>query len=78
MINNIPRRVSKQYQEIYALQPNQLGNEHVDVFYKITTRFLKKAPFIVIIPIVIITVVLVYVLVGPLLVKLASLLQYGF
>lgn len=78
MINNIPHRVSKQYQEIYEVQPNQLGNNRIDLFYKITTRFFKKAPFIVIVPVVTLVVVLIYISIGPLLVKLASLLQYGF
>lgn len=78
MIINISRRVSKQYQEIYIVQPNQLGDNRINLLYKIITRFLKKAPFIVIIPIAMMIVVLIYVLVGPLLVKLATLLQYGF
>ena len=74
----IPLRISKQYREIYTLQPNQLGNDRINTFYKRTTHFLKKSPFIVIVPLVVLTVILIYVLIGPYLVKLASLLQYGF
>lgn len=77
-MKTIPTRIQNKYSEIFFLQPNQLGNNRINLFYKITTRFLKKAPFIVIVPTVTIIVVLIYILVGPLLVKLASLLQYGF
>jgi len=77
-MKTIPTRIQNKYSEIFSLQPNQLGNNRINLFYKITTRFLKKAPFIVIIPVTMLVVVLIYILIGPLLVKLASFLQYGF
>ena len=77
-MKTIPTRIQNKYSEIFSLQPNRLGNDRINLLYKTTTRFLKKAPFVVIVPAVILVVIFIYVLVGPLLVKLASLLQYGF
>jgi len=77
-MRTIPTRIQNKYSEIFSLQPNKFGNERINSLYKMTTRFLKKAPFIVIVPMVTFVVILIYIIIGSLLVKLASLLQYGF
>jgi len=77
-MRTVPVRISKKYREIFAVKPNSLGNPLFDLLYKSVVRFFKTAPFVVIIPTVMLMVVLIYLIVGPLLVRLASMLQYGF
>jgi len=68
----------KKLNEVFYLEPNNLGMGFLTNFYKkIVARF-KVAPFIIIIPFSFIFAALAYFLLGYLLVGLASLLQYGF
>ncbi len=77
-MKTVPTRINKKYQEIFALKPNSLGHPLFDNLYKAMTHFFKTAPFIIIVPAVMMAVVLIYFIIGPVLVKLASMLQYGF
>jgi hypothetical protein len=71
-------RLKNKLEEVYFLEPNNLGNAYLTSAYKMTTSFLKQMPFIIVIPMSIIFTIMLYVLVGPLVVKLTTLLQYGF
>lgn len=77
-MKTIPYRLKHKLQEVYFIEPNDLGNPQLTAVYKITTSFLKKMPFIFIIPLSMIFSIMLYVLLGGLVVKLTTILQYGF
>ena len=70
--------LKKKLKEIYLVSPNDLGHPLLTKIYKKITGYFKIMPFIVVIPLSFLTAFLMYLVFGPLLVKLASLLQYGF
>lgn len=77
-MKTIPYRLKHKLQEVYFVEPNDLGNTTLTTVYKIGTSFLKQMPFIFIIPLSMAFSVMLYVLLGGLVVRLATLLQYGF
>lgn len=64
--------------QVYVVEPNNLGNGYITDWYRFLVSYLKYMPFLYIIPLSLAGTVFVYLLVGPLLVRLATLLQYGF
>ena len=60
------------------VEPNNLGHSFATALYHRLTGFLKTMPFIFVIPISFISAIILYFVFGSLLVKLVSLLQYGF
>ena len=70
--------LKKKLKEIYLIQPNDLGNPYLTKIYKKITPYFKVMPFIIVVPISLLFAFLMYFVFGPLIVKLASLLQYGF
>lgn len=73
---NITRLQAKLH-EIFVVEPNDLGHPLLTYWYKKTTKFLKTMPFLYIVPFSFIVAILLYVVFGWLVVRLASLLQYG-
>lgn len=70
-------RLKNKLNEIYSLQPNDLGINLLTVFYRKLTRPFQYVPFILIIPLSLFISVFLYLVFGPLLIKLVSILQYG-
>lgn len=70
--------LDREFERIFAVAPNDLGNKWLTFFYKRFTRPLKQMPFVYILPVSFLTAVFLYYLLGPLLIKLVSILQYGF
>jgi len=68
----------KKLNEVFSLEPNNLGVGFLTNFYKKMVARFKVAPFIIIIPFSFIFAGMAYFLLGYLLIKLVSLLQYGF
>ncbi len=71
-------RLQQKLDEVFMLEPNNLGTTFITVLYHRLTKFLKTMPFVFVIPLSFITAVVLYLIFGPLLIKLVSLLQYGF
>ncbi len=71
-------RLKHKLEEVYFLEPNDLGNSYLTSIYKTFTSFLKMMPFVYVIPLSVIFTIMLYLLLGSLLVKLTTLLQYGF
>jgi hypothetical protein len=71
-------RLQKKLHEVFAIEPTDLSIRPLTRIYKRSTRHLKTMPFIYIIPMAFLVTILLYVVFGHLVVKLASLLQYGF
>jgi hypothetical protein len=64
--------------EVYLVEPNDLGNPLLTKIYKKTTGILKIMPFIYIVPLSMVLSLVLYLGFGHSLIKLVSLLQYGF
>ncbi len=77
-MKTIPYRLKHKLREVYTIEPNNLGNARLTVIYKIFTSFLKQVPFLYVIPLSGIFSIVLYILIEGLIVKLATLLQYGF
>ena len=77
-MKTIQYRLKHKLDEVYFVEPNDLGNEQLTALYKIVTPFLKQMPFIFVIPLSMVFSVMLYVLLGGLVVRLATILQYGF
>lgn len=71
-------RLQQKLEETFSIEPNDLSSNLLTLAYSKATSFLKNLPFVVIIPLSLIVAVLVYLLIGRLVVNLATLLQYGF
>lgn len=70
--------IDKNMQSIFAIAPNDLHQKSLTNLYKIATQPLKRMPFVFIIPLSLGASLAVYMLFGQLVIKLVSLLQYGF
>lgn len=71
-------RLHQKLQEVFALQPTDLGSRRLTMLYKGITSRLKTMPFLYVIPFAVFATIAAYLILGHLLVKLTSLLQYGF
>lgn len=71
-------RLRQKLEEVYFVQPNDLGYPFLTNIYHKITKFFKTMPFIFIIPTSFMGALILYVLFGSLIIKLVSLLQYGF
>ncbi|MBP9691393.1 hypothetical protein KBD81_04915 [Candidatus Woesebacteria bacterium] len=75
---SVPDRILKHFEDIYSLPPNDLHNSVLTRLYKMGTAPLKSVPFLYIIPLSVLVAAALYLLTGQLVIKLVSLLQYGF
>lgn len=71
-------KLKKRLNEVFIIPPNDLGEKRLTDFYKWLTSYLKTMPFIIVIPIATLIVFGIYFLFGFLVVRLTTLLQYGF
>lgn len=71
-------RLKKRLNEVFFIESNDLGLPFLTNVYKILTARFKIAPFIIIIPLSFIFTGLFYLIFGKLIVRIVSLLQYGF
>jgi len=71
-------KLKKSLNQVFLVEPNNLGFWPLTSIFKKTTKPLKTMPFIIIIPLAFFVAVLMYFTFGYLLIRLVSLLQYGF
>jgi len=71
-------RFRKQIGEVFVIQPNDLGNNFLNFLFKRTTAYLKRFPFLYLLPAAVIIVFFIYLFLGKGIVTITSLLQYGF
>ncbi len=64
--------------QTYELTPNHFGISVVDRLFSLVTQPLKTFPFKFYVPMAIIAAGIMYLFVGFLVVRLATILQYGF
>jgi hypothetical protein len=78
MSDKIYRQLRKHYNEVYSIEPNELHSEKLTSFYKTIGRYLKVFPFRVFVPFSAIAALALYIVFGILIIRLVSILQYGF
>lgn len=74
----LSNKLEREFQEIFLVKPNDLGNKYLTLAYKYFTGPLKKMPFIYVIPTSFIISMMMYIVLGHFVIKLVSLLQYAF
>lgn len=77
-MNKSYRRIQEEFNTIFSLPPNDLGNKWLTHFYRLVAHPLKKMPFMYILPLSILVAIAMYLLFGQFVIKLVSILQYGF
>jgi len=71
-------KLDQELERIFELEPNDLHVPILTYIYKLLTRPLKSLPFVYIIPVSFVVAFLMYLVFGPMVIRLVSLLQYGF
>jgi len=71
-------QLKNSYRRIYAVSPNDLGNQTLTWLYKLLTKPIKALPFLYIGPLSLLGSLVLYLLLGKFVIKLVNLLQYGF
>ncbi len=77
-MKTLNNKIRQKLDEVYSVKPNDLGTPVINELYHGTTKFFKTMPFIFIIPSSFLGALILYVLFGSLVIRLVSLLQYGF
>lgn len=78
MTDKVYSHLKRRYNETFSLEPNTLHSERLTRLFKAVSVFLKVFPFRIVVPIAILAAIVLYVILGPYLIRLVSLLQYGF
>lgn len=79
MVKSINYRLRTKLNEVYSVEPADLGVKSLTNLYKKTTSYFKTMPFVWVIPLSFILAFLLYFGSGrSLLIRIVSLLQYGF
>lgn len=73
-----PTEWRRRMEDVFLVEPNDLVFAPLTAVYKQVTGRLKVWPFLYILPLSFVGASLLYVLFGPAVVALASVLQYGF
>jgi len=71
-------RLKRKLNEVFVVEPNDLGIVFLTNWYKRITAYFKTAPFLIVIPLSFLVAIFLYLIFGYLVVRLVSLLQYGF
>ena len=65
-------------EEVFLVEPTNLGSSFLTNIYKLLTRNLKTKPLLIIIPVSFLVSIAIYIALGLSVVKVVSLLQNGF
>lgn len=77
-MNRINLRMKQKLNEVFFVEPNDLGAGFLTNYFRKFTAYLKIIPFIYIIPISLFVSFFLYFVLGRFLIKLVTVLQYGF
>jgi len=77
-MKNINFRMKQKMNEVFLVEPNELGIGFLTIYFKKITAYLKIMPFIYIIPLTLFVSISLYFILGRFLVNLVTFLQYGF
>jgi len=71
-------RMKQKLNEVFSVEPNDLGSDFLTFYFKKITAYFKVIPFVYIVPITFFISIFLYFLFGRLLVRLVTILQYGY
>ncbi len=77
-MKDINFRMRQKMNEVFSIEPNDLGTSYLTTFFKKITSYLKTMPFIYVIPVTFLISIFMYFVFGKFLIKLVTVLQYGF
>jgi len=77
-MTEINLRLKKKLNEVFSIEPNDLGFNSLTFYFKKITAYFKVIPFVYVIPFTFLISLVLYLLLGKLLVRLVTILQYGF
>ncbi|MCR4276759.1 MAG: hypothetical protein NUV87_01370 [Candidatus Roizmanbacteria bacterium] len=77
-MKDINFRMRQKMNEVFSIEPNDLGTSYLTTFFKKITSYLKTMPFIYVIPVTFLISIFMYFVFGRFLIKLVTVLQYGF
>jgi len=77
-MKDINFRMRQKMNEVFSIEPNDLGASYLTTFFKKITSYLKTMPFIYVIPVTFLISIFMYFVFGRFLIKLVTVLQYGF
>lgn len=78
MSDTIFLKLKHKVDDVYSVPPTAFGDSVLTSLFRQTTGKLKFFPFKVIIPVSIVAAIFLYAIVGFLIVRLVSILQFGF
>ena len=71
-------RLKKKLNEVFYVEPNDLGIGFLTYRFRKVSAYFKTIPFIYIIPFAFLISFVMYILFGKLFIRLVTILQYGF
>ncbi len=77
-MKTINYRLRKKFNEVYSLEQNDLVFQPLTFLYRRITHYFKTTPFTIVIPLSFLIAISLYFIFGYLLVRLTTILQYGF
>ncbi|EKE14256.1 MAG: hypothetical protein ACD_12C00603G0001 [uncultured bacterium] len=77
-MRSVNLRLKRKMNEVFSIEPNELGVNFLTSYFKKLTAYLKVTPFVYIIPLTFIISIFLYFVLGRFLIKLVTVLQYGF
>lgn len=77
-MNKISLRMKQKLNEVFLVEPNDLGAGFLTNYFRKITAYLKIMPFVYIIPLSFFVSIFLYFVLGRFLIKLVTILQYGF
>lgn len=77
-MKTINLRLKQKMDEVFSIEQNELGVGFLTNYFRKITAYLKIMPLIYIIPLTFLVSVALYFMLGRFLIKLVTVLQYGF
>lgn len=77
-MKEINLRLKRKLNEVFSVEPNDLGTGFFNQNFKKITAYFKTVPFVYVIPLAFLISLILYLLLGRLLIRLVTILQYGF
>ena len=77
-MTNMNLRMKQKLNEVFLVEPNDLGIDSLTFYFRKITARLKTIPFAYVIPFTFLISLVLYLILGKLLIRLVTILQYGF
>ena len=77
-MTEINLRMKQKLNEVFSIEPNDLGISFLTFYFRKITARLKTIPFAYVIPFTFLISLILYFILGKLLIGLVTTLQYGF